>query len=141
MKAIKPHHSRQGEKMTPQTKNKLDSVESTDHKQSGFLSCGGDEYQISCGNRKWEVDNALSQILMLIEEDNSISSFAILSGANGYDHVFTRSGEGWLIQDHQIENGVWFQETTRSPVSMTYLIDSYPDDWDELDWWCEKGEA
>ena len=129
--------------MKPQTKTRLDDIESTDHQEMGFMSCGGEEYQISCGEAKWEVDNALAlaQLLMLIEEDEEIQSFSILSGANGYDHVFTRSKSGWLIQDHHLVNGVWFQETTRSPVSMPFLIDSYPDDWDELDWWCEKGEA
>jgi hypothetical protein len=120
--------------MKPQTKKKLTIIEKQDHLESGFLSCGGDEYQLSCGESFWSVDNALAQMLEVVEEDNSISSFAILSGANGYDHVFTRSGEGWLIQDNCIVNGVFFQETTLEPVSMTVIIDTHPDDWDEFDW-------
>ena len=124
-----------GEKMTPQTKTQLGKIEKDDHQEMGWMSCGGDEYQLSIGKGYWSVDNALFQMLEVIETDDSISSFSIMSGANNYDHVFTRLGEGWLIQSEQIENGVFFQETTTIPVSMTYLIDSHPDDWEEkFDW-------
>ena len=112
--------------MTPQTKSALDQIEKQDHQDAGFLSCAGDEYQIEVGDFFWMVDiNAnLVKMVGLIEQDNSIQSFVIMSGANNYDHTFIRNGDEWVIKDNV------YNESTQ-PIPMSEIMSSHPDTWEE----------
>ena len=85
------------------------------------------------------VDNSLNEMLLLIEKDNTVSSFYVVSGANEYDHVFTRCDNGWIIAVDYIESTgeslASHSYKTTQAVSMSVIVDTHPHDWDEkFDW-------
>ena len=125
--------------MTPQTKNALDEIETQDHQRVGFLSCCGDEYDLYIGTAHWAVDNDLNKMLSVIEEDKTISSFHVVSGANDYDHVFTRCNGGWVIAVDYIDSTGESLDThsykTTQPTSMKVIMDTHVHDWEEMFKW------
>ena len=125
--------------MKTRTKEELDKIEAQDHQNMGWLSCGGDEYSLFIGEENWAVDNDLHKMLLLIEEDKTVSSFYVVSGANDYDHVFTRCDEGWVIAVDYIDStgeslDSHSYKTTQS-VSMSVIVDTHAHDWEDMFNW------
>jgi hypothetical protein len=125
--------------MKDSTKTLMNEIETQDHKNMGFLSCGGDEYDLQVGETWWSVDNSLVDMLLLIEKDNTVSSFYVVSGANEYDHVFTRCDNGWIIAVDYIESTgeslASHSYKTTQQIPMSVIIDTHPMDWAEkFDW-------